>query len=92
MKFAVKFTLLIFMFFLSTPTIVSLIEKTCDTSAFFSMTEEELVHKELKAELKINEYTFIDLSLRGSSLIHSENLSRHDNICAAIFIPPPEQV
>ncbi|HEX8561493.1 MAG TPA: hypothetical protein VF676_00810 [Flavobacterium sp.] len=81
-----------FMIFLSTPTIVSLIEKSCDTSVFYSMTEEELTHKEIKAELRIHEYHFVDLSGRTSSLILSENLSRHDNVCAAIFIPPPEQV
>lgn len=92
MKAAVKLTLFMFLFFLSTPTIVSAIEKSCDTSVFFSMAEEELSHKEVKAELKINEYHFVDLSGRGSKRILSENLSKHDNICAVIFIPPPEQV
>ncbi len=92
MRFVVQFTLLLFVVFLSTPTVVSMIEKSCDTSIFYSMTEEELTHKELKAELKIGEYHFIDLSLNTSGLILSENLSKHDNVHASIFIPPPEQV
>jgi hypothetical protein len=56
------------------------------------MSEEELSHKEIKADLKITEYRFIDLSGQTSSLILSENLSKHDNVSTAIFIPPPEQV
>ncbi|HEX8270684.1 MAG TPA: hypothetical protein VF581_12390 [Flavobacterium sp.] len=82
-----------FLFFLSTPTIVGMIEKSCDTSVFFNMTEEELSHKDLKAQIKIDHsYELIDLSSTTSSLILSENLSKHDNVCSAIFIPPPEQV
>jgi len=83
-----------FVFFLATPTIVSLIEKSCDTSVFYSMSEEEQVHhKEIKAELK-NDFCYVipPIQENTSSLIHSENLSKHDNISASIFIPPPEQV
>jgi hypothetical protein len=92
MKSASGLILLMFLFFLATPTIVSLIEKTTDTSYFYNMTEEELSHKEIKAELKFHtDYIFTDLSGYTSSLIISENLSKHDNIAATIFIPPPEQ-
>lgn len=92
MKFAAKILILLFVTFLSTPTIVSLIEKSCDTSYFYSMSEEEH-HKEVKAELRFNtEITFINLSGNTSGLIHSENLSKHDNVSGTIFIPPPEQV
>jgi len=83
-----------FVFFLATPTIVSLIEKNCDTSIFYSMSEEEHVHhKEIKAELK-NDFCYVipQVQESTSSLIHSENLSKHDNISASIFIPPPEQI
>jgi hypothetical protein len=93
MKLAVKLTLLMFVIFLSTPTIVGMIEKSCDTSIFFSMTEEELSHKEIKAELKFSpSHEFIEISAFSSSLILSENLSKHDNVCASIFIPPPDLV
>jgi hypothetical protein len=91
MKSAASLVLLMFVFFISTPTIVSLIEKSTDTTIFYSMSEEELSHKEIKADFRITEYHFIDLSGQNSSLILSENLSKHDNVSATIFIPPPEQ-
>lgn len=92
MKFVAKILILLFVIFLATPTVVSLIEKSCDTSYFYSMSEEEH-HKEVKAEFKFTpEITFINLSGNTSGLILSENLSKHDNVSATIFIPPPEQV
>jgi hypothetical protein len=92
MKIATKLVLLMFMLFISTPTIVSVIKKNVDTSYFYSMSEEELSHKEVKAHFKEHTFHFIDLSGQTSSLILSENLSKHDNVSATIFIPPPEQV
>jgi hypothetical protein len=92
MKFATKMVLLMFVLFISTPTIVSVIKKNIDTSYFYSMSEEELSHKEIKADFKEHTYHFVDLSGETSSLILFENLSKHDNVAATIFIPPPEQV
>ncbi len=93
MKFAVKIVLFLFITFLSTPTVVSLIEKNCDTSYFYSMSEEELSHKEVKAQFKFDpNVDLVNLSKLDTGLIHSENLSKHDNISASIFIPPPDQV
>lgn len=70
-----------------------MIEKSCDTSYFFSMSEEELTHKEIKAEFRLgNELSIGYFQNKSSSLILSENLSKHDNISSAIFIPPPEQM
>lgn len=75
------------------PTIVSLIEKSTNTSYFYSMSEEEQVHKAVKAVLKFEPASILaPFTANTSSLIHSENLSKHDNIASAIFIPPPEQV
>jgi len=86
--------LLIFVVFLSTPTIVGLIEKSCDTSIFYSMSEEEHAHqKVIKAEVKSDIcFTIAEIPQNTSSLILSENLSKHDNVSSSIFIPPPEQV
>jgi ABC-type uncharacterized transport system permease subunit len=93
MKFAVKFLLIVFVVFLSTPTIVSVIKKTTNTSFFYSMSEEELKHKEIKSDFHFEEALTISFpSSITSGLILSENLSRHDNVASAIFIPPPEQV
>jgi len=93
MKFCVNLLLFVFLTFLSTPTIVSVIEKSCDTTIFFTMSEEEC-HKEIKLAVVAiaHSYELSDISATSSSLIVSENLSRHDHISAAIFIPPPDQI
>jgi hypothetical protein len=93
MKITVHILLFVFISFLLTPTIVSLIEKDSDTSIFYSFSEEEKAHKEIKAVF-ISHISFEDspqLSI-NSNLILSENLSEHDKIASSIFIPPPEQV
>ena len=94
MKFAVKIVLIIFIAFLSAPTIVSLIEKSNDKSYFYDLSEEDdSSENEIIADFTFYEYPeFMGFPTKKSSLILSENLSRHDNISAAIFIPPPEQV
>jgi hypothetical protein len=92
MKFAVNIMIVVFLAFLATPTIVSLIKKDSDTSIFYSMSEEELIHKEvkeLKAELKVYHYDFFNFEKSTSGLIISENQSRHDNVTPSIFSPPP---
>lgn len=92
MKFAVKIMIVIFLTFLATPTIVSVIKKNTDTSMFYSMSEEELVHKEvkeLKAEFKVFQYDFFNFEKNTSGPIVSENELRHDNVTPSIFSPPP---
>jgi len=93
MKFAVNFLLIVFVIFLSTPTIVSVVKKNTDTSFFYSMSEEEIKHKEIKSDFRFDEPLTIAFAISETSgPILSENLSRHDNVASAIFIPPPEQV
>lgn len=92
MKWAVKILIFLFIAFLSTPTIVSLIERKVNTSMFYSCSEEECMHKqikEFKAELKVYDYDFFNFSSKKSSLIISENTSRHDKVTSSIFSPPP---
>ena len=94
MKFIAGFILIIFAAFLSTPTVVTLIKKNSDISMFYSFAEEE-IHKdikEVKALKQCFDYPFTELELDNNSKIISENLSRHDNVAAAIFSPPPELV
>lgn len=92
MKFLVKITLLFFVLFLSTPTIVSVLDKGADTSIAFNFTEEE-VHKEVVNEVNANikefQYLFI-ASKNQSSKINSENSHRHENAFGETFSPPPE--
>jgi hypothetical protein len=69
-----------------------MIEKSCDTSVFFTLSEEEHTQKEVKnfvyhAEI---EFGFLVGKHNKSSLILSENLSKHDKISTPIFSPPPD--
>ena len=93
MKIIAQLLLFVFVSFLITPTIVSIIKKDADISAFYSFSEEEKTQKEIKAIIN-TEITCepIDLSQLNCRLIFSENLSKHDKISSKIFIPPPEQV
>jgi hypothetical protein len=93
MKVATKLVLFVFFIFLSTPTIVSLIEKNTDISFFYSSAELEEMHKEIKSEFKFDTFSILTFKQpRISSLVLSENLSKHDNIFSSIFIPPPDFV
>lgn len=93
MKKISQILLVVFITFLVTPTIVSVLEKNADTSLFYSFSEEEKTHKEVKAICNYgNSYDTIIFSPVNSCLIRSENLSKHDKITSKIFIPPPEQV
>jgi len=95
MKLWAKLLLFVFVAFLSTPTVVTLIKKSTDTSVFYSFSEEE-IHKELKevkAEVKQHfDYPFLDSEINKNTTIVSENLSRHDNVASEIFSPPPEYI
>lgn len=94
MKTTARMLMFVFMLFLVTPTVVSVLEKNADISIFYSVSEEEKSHKEIKALVypdHSNSSSF-HLSQINSGIIHSENLSKHDKIASKIFIPPPEQV
>jgi len=93
MKIGVRIFIFIFFIFLSTPTIVSLIEKATNTSCFYSMTEEEVSQKEIKSEYIVDySYPVINFFIQKNSKIHSVNILRHDSISSKIFIPPPDKV
>jgi hypothetical protein len=93
MKLTAQILLFVFITFLITPTVVSVIKKNADMSLFYSFSEEEKAQKEIKAVFyfDIVSAPLIHSNL-NSGLIHSENLSKHDKIASKIFIPPPEQV
>ena len=95
MKSVARILMVLFIAFLSMPTIVTLIEKNTDVSLFYSFAEEE-IHKdlkEIKEDLKQQfDYPFMDAKIKLNSKIISENLSHHDNVSEEIFSPPPEFV
>ena len=92
MKFAVKIVLLIFLIFLSTPTVVATIEKSCDTYILFGMSEEELTHQEIKVVkdelVSHDDSSFVLFGLKPV-VISSENDVKHSNGYLTIFSPPP---
>lgn len=93
MKLIARFILFIFVAFLSTPTIVTLIEKNTDVSMFYNFAEEENHNdiKEIKANLNlVFDYPLIDAAKNTDSKIISKNSLRHIKITEEIFIPPPE--
>lgn len=94
MKTTITLLLVLFVTFLATPTIVSLIEKKSDVSSFYSFSEEEISNKdlkEIKADFKhVFDYPIIALKINTNTAIISENVSRHDNVTPSIFSPPPE--
>lgn len=95
MKIIVNIVLFLFLSFLASPTIVSLIEDEADMSMVYNLAEEEFQKeiKEVKAapqhcELRLS---FFEPSKKGSE-IKSANLQKHDNVSEEIFSPPPEIV
>lgn len=93
MKIVAHIVLFIYVTFLLTPTIIRVIEKSTDTAVSYNFFEEEQSQKEFKA-IFCSEIAFetFHLSELTSSLILSENLSKHEVIASSIFITPPEQV
>lgn len=91
MKLIARLFLFLFIAFLSTPTIVTLIEKSTDISMFFNMSEEEYVKKEVKGLFYFlaSPVAFELKKAVKRSLILFENLSKHDHISRKIFSPPP---
>lgn len=92
MKLLVNILLLIFMSFLATPTIISLVQDDADVSVAYNLNEEE-VHKELQ-EIKAgpSEFSFFFINLlETKSKIDTEYLLRHKLVFGDIFLPPPEQ-
>ena len=95
MKILVKIVLLFFVTFLSTPTVVSMIDgHDTDISVFYSFAEEEIQKElqEVKAHPNCEYHLVFFESAKQSSEINTENLQRHDNVSEEIFSPPPENI
>lgn len=72
---------------------VTVIEKSAYISIFYSVSEEEHAHKEIKTFVYFDSFSEIIIpSILSSSAILSENLSKHDKIFSSIFIPPANLV
>jgi hypothetical protein len=94
MKLVARILLFIFIAFLATPTVVKLMKKSNDTSIFFSFSEEEHSHKELKAAVYsviFQHEVAMPLYIEKKTIV-SENIVKLDNISPSIFAPPPNLV
>ena len=98
MKFLASTLLVLFITFLSAPTVVMLIEKSADISLICDFCEEENQKenkeiKEINADFTFkNHFEFIAFKSNCSKKIISENVLKHDAISEEIFIPPPELI
>lgn len=91
MKLIARILLFIFIAFLSTPTVVTLMKKCNNTSVSFSFSEEEHSHKELKAAVHpsiLHHEVAMTFYIEKKTII-SENIVKLDNISPSIFAPPP---
>lgn len=93
MKLLVNIFLFIFITFLSTPTLIGMIDDKADTSYFYTMCEEEENHapfNEIKTVPIVN-YSFFDFTLNKLEKLNVliEHDLSFDNLAHQIFSPPP---
>ena len=96
MKLLANIVLFIFITFLSTPTLVGMIDDKVDTSYFYSMCEEEENHapfNEIKS-IPSNHYSLLNIDLEESKAFDIS--TKHDvaffNLAHQIFSPPPNLI
>jgi hypothetical protein len=93
MKIIVKFLIVFFLTFLSTPTIISLVEKKEAISFSYDNSESDEFQKELKTDFIFTSLTYPLFNVKKKSItILSENLNKHDAISKKIVIPPPDTI
>lgn len=94
MKLLANIVLFLFIIFLSTPTIVGMVDDQVDTSYFYSTCEEEENHapfNEIKS-VQINNFSLLNYSrIKLSKLnVPMEHDLSFANLAHQIFSPPPE--
>lgn len=91
MKTAVKVTLLLFLFFLAMPTVISILEEDSDVSCAYNISEEEneSVLQAVNTLSNTNVFT-LPPKVNKTLKINLYSLRRHTGVCGDILIPPPE--
>lgn len=94
MKIKVQIVLILFLSFLATPTVLSVINEDIDTSYFYNMAEEEENHVSFN-EIKMLPAFFSIPDYLKFSHLKDNNFNVIDNLkvkklSANIFLPPPE--
>lgn len=92
MKLSISFVLLLFLTFLSLPTIIGYLNSDADISMVYSMSEEEESHKTIsvKEAIKTKKDIFpLCYELQSIKRIICENHIQYDDFLEEIFSPPP---
>jgi hypothetical protein len=91
MKTIAQIILFIFVAFLLTPTVVCVLEKSDEMAVVSDFSEDEQAVKDIKV-IFYSEIVFEIMPIKksASSLIFSENLSRHDAVTSPLYATPPD--
>ncbi len=93
MKKLAGILLFIFVTFLITPTVVSVIGNDAETTVDYSFSEEEQLHKDIKIVFNFDQlYNTIYLFDIKSVVVSTITTLKHDDVSLGIFIPPPELI
>jgi len=97
MKLLVNIFLFIFITFLSTPTLIGIVDEEADTSYFYTMCEEEENHapfNEIKTVPTTNDSVihFAFRELTKFDALMEQDLLNFDNLAHQIFSPPPNLI
>jgi len=93
MKILVKLLLVFFLTFLSTPTILSMVEKKGDITFINDNSETDDFQKDIKIKIIFESYSLLVFNPQLNSICFlSKNLIKHDSISQKIVIPPPDSI
>ncbi|MBC5848557.1 hypothetical protein H8R22_11475 [Flavobacterium sp. F-47] len=94
MKVIARLFLFLFIAFLSTPAILTAIDKSANTSMFFNVSEEEHVKKQVVNFTYVNLFQSMaaERIIAKTTKIHFASLKKYDKISRIIFSPPPNLV
>ena len=95
MKTCINIMILMFLFFLATPTLVYVMADDEDTELSLVCSAEEEIQKDIK-EVKAGPQMVFEfivfMPVAKKAVIKSRNLQRHSNVFGDIFLLPPENV
>ncbi|MBE9576781.1 hypothetical protein [Flavobacterium proteolyticum] len=96
MKLMVSIVLFLFITFLSTPTIIGMIDNKVDTSYFYSTCEEEENHAPFNEIKSVPTSNFLIINFSSVKLVAFNVLLKYDlsfdNLAHQIFSPPPNNL
>jgi hypothetical protein len=95
MKICIKIVIFLFLLFLATPTIVSLLANENDKELIIVCSVEEEIQKDIKEVKVVPSLVFefaVFIPLAKKAAITSKYLQEHTNVFGDIFLPPPEVV